>query len=327
MRLQRALKILEEKELQCGIVLKPENIYYLTGFFPSSRAVLILKSDPVLLISKMDSTRAEEINIEYHIVEKFEKELKELRCEEIAVEKNYITLSFFEKYLNNKIVENLELEEMRSIKDKAEIREIMKAIKIAEKALEGLSLEGRTEREVSAVLGQRINLKADLAFKPIVASGRNSSRPHHNSSDKKIRRGETVIVDLGARVNYYNCDLTRTYLTGEKKEYLDVYEAVLEAQKAAIAECYSGNEIRRPDEVARSVLREYDLAESFLHSTGHGVGLEVHEMPVVNGESKGAFKSGMVVTIEPGVYKEFGVRIEDMVLIGEKPKLLTTIKK
>jgi Xaa-Pro dipeptidase len=327
MRIEKALEILEKKKLECGLVLKPENIYYLTGFFPSSKAVLILRAEPLLLISKMDSTRAEEINIEYKIVEKFKPELKRLRYKKVGVEKNYISLQFFEKYLMGKKLKDLSLEKVRSVKDKKEIRRIRRAIRIAEDALSTIEFDGMTEKEIAASLEYAITRKADLAFKPIVASGRNSAKPHHEPTGKRVKEGEIVIVDLGAKVNHYNCDISRTYSTDGNKKFQEVYDAVLEAQEAAIAECYAKNKIKSADDAARAVLKEYGLEKLFLHSTGHGIGLEIHEEPSINRESKGKFKEGMVVTIEPGIYRGFGVRIEDMVLVGRTPKVLTKIKK
>jgi Xaa-Pro dipeptidase len=327
MRLKRALGLLDEKGIECGIVLKPENIFYLTDFFPSTTSVLLLKPDPLLLLSKMDSTRIEGLEVEFKVVERFKEELKALKYKMIGVEKEYISLDFYEKYLKGKKIKDLNIEKMRSVKDDEEVENIKKAIRIAEGVLEEVALEGKTEKEVATALEYKIREKADTAFDAIVASGRNSSIPHHKPTGRRIRRGDAVVIDIGARFNHYNCDISRTFSLEAGREFNEVYEAVLQAQEAGIAECYEGNKIKEADDAVRGVLREYGLEDSSLHSSGHGVGLEVHEEPRIGEDAKGKFKKGMVVTLEPGIYKDFGVRIEDMVLVGRKPKILTGIKK
>jgi Xaa-Pro dipeptidase len=130
-------------------------------------------------------------------------------------------------------------------------------------------------------------------------------------------------VDAGAKFKNYNCDVCRTYCQGKTEQFRKIYEAVLEAQKAGISECYPGNKIKKADEAVRKVLRKHGYEEFFLHSSGHGIGLEVHEEPRIKKNAEGIFKKGMVVTIEPGVYKGLGVRMEDVILVDKKPRVLT----
>lgn len=319
-RLSVALEHVKEMGIECGIVLKPENIFYLTGFFPSSHAALLLRQEPLLLVSKMDTKLAGRCCVEFKVFEKFEEELK-LEYKNIGIEKKYASFEFYEKYLAGKNIRDLNfIEEMRKIKSKEEIEKIKKAVKIAGDALAKAAdaLDGKTEREVAAILEYAIKKRAETAFEAIVASGENSSIPHHRSADKKIKSGEAVIIDVGARVGYYNCDISRTFNSNE-----DTYDAVIEAQKAGIKECYAGNEIKNADSAVRSVLREYGFEEFFLHSSGHGIGIEVHEAPKIAKDAEGKFEAGMVVTLEPGVYRDFGVRIEDMILAGKKPEILS----
>jgi Xaa-Pro aminopeptidase len=213
---------------------------------------------------------------------------------------------------------------MRARKDKNEIKNIKKAIRITEEALGKIEFN-HSEIAVAASIEHHIRKRGQLAFEAIVAGGANSAVPHHTSSDTQISM--PVIVDAGARVDHYNADITRTYLSSENESVQEVYYAVKEAQKAGIKECYHGNDIKRADLAVRNVLREYGYLKDFLHSTGHGIGLSVHEEPRISREATGTFKEGMVVTIEPGVYRDFGVRIEDIVLIGRKPKVLSRLSK
>ena len=131
-------------------------------------------------------------------------------------------------------------------------------------------------------------------------------------------------------MNGYHTDMTRTFFNNQAKGFNEVYRIVLEAQRAGIRECYEGNDLKNPDLAVRGVLKEYGLEKYFLHATGHGVGLNIHEPPSVGKRSKGKFKKGMVVTVEPGVYTEFGVRIEDLVLVGKRnpdnPELLKSFR-
>jgi len=228
-------------------------------------------------------------------------------------------MDFYERYLKGKEISDLRfIEDMRKIKDKEEIKRIRKAVKVAEDAIKEIDLEGKTEREVAASLEYFIKKKAEVAFNAVVASGRNSAIPHHKPSDRRIKPGEPVIIDFGARIDNYNSDLSRTISSDS-----EVYAAVEEAQRAGVKECFEGNEIKNADLAVREVLRKHGLEEYFLHSSGHGIGLEVHEPPKVSKDVKGRFERGMVVTIEPGVYRDSGIRIEDMVLIGKKPKILS----
>ncbi len=324
-RLEKALEALVKRGLRCGIALNPANIYYLTGFYPTTTCALLIKEDPFLLGYKMDAALAENANVEFKAVEKMSRELKNLRHKKIGIEKNYMSLEFYERNLKNKKIKKFNfLEEMRMIKEKKEIGQIKKAIEVAEKAIAEVDLR-TTEREAAASVEYAIRKRALSAFDAIIASGRNSAIPHHSPTDMKIK--SPVIVDAGARVEHYNSDITRTFAHEDSGESAMIYEAVREAQKKAIGECYAGNEIRAADMAARKVLREYGFEKDFLHSTGHGIGLEVHEAPRLSKDAKGVFKEGMVVTVEPGVYRNVGVRIEDVVYVGKRPRVLSRLPK
>ncbi|NOZ77191.1 MAG: aminopeptidase P family protein [Euryarchaeota archaeon] len=323
-RLERAIQHLHENDMGCALVSKPENIYYLTGFFPHASSLLILDSEPVLLITKMDSTRDITSAVDYEVVKDFKDRLKAIKEKKIGVEKGRLTLSFWEKHLRGKELLDLGfLEEMRAVKDRGEIKEITKAVEVTEECLGGVSLRG-TEKDAALTIEVCLRKAADSAFEPIVAGGKNSAVPHHRPTDGEI--AGPVIVDLGARVNHYCADMTRTFLL-DTEEAVERYRIVLEAQEAGIRQARDGNEIRAVDRAVREVLAEYGYLDDFLHSSGHGVGLEVHEAPTLNSEAEGSFKKGMVVSVEPGIYRDFGIRMEDMVLVGKRPKLLTSFKR
>jgi Xaa-Pro aminopeptidase len=327
MRLDKAIGKMDSS-IDYGIVLKPENIFYLTGFFPSAFAVLVLGDAPFLGVSEMDASLAEKINLEVRVVKSFKKELSFKG--KVGIEKRHTTVSFAGKFLDGcEIVDLKFISEMRTVKDRGELDLIIKAVQTTEDVLENLSLHGLTERKAAAEIAFNLNKIAASAFDPIVATKSNSAVPHHRPSDDIVSSSGPVIVDLGARVGYYNCDMTRTFSESPSEKLRAVYQAVVEAQKEGIKHLRPGASAKDCDSAVRSVLGEYGFEEYFIHSTGHGVGLEVHEAPRISKDTEDALKEGMVVCIEPGVYIPGwgGVRIEDVVSVGKKPKALTSFPK
>jgi len=216
--------------------------------------------------------------------------------------------------------------ELRAIKDADDLRAIRKAIRVAEGAFSKLirrgckGLLGRSEKDVAAELEylMRQGGAASGAFETIVATGANSSHPHYRPCEDKIRRGQCVLFDWGARVDGYCSDLTRVVFTGRIPAKLaEIYEVVLRAQTVAIAAIRPGVACKSPDTAARKLLDKPSCGGEYLHSLGHGVGRAVHEAPAMGKNAKGRLKAGMVVTVEPGLYLPGvgGVRIEDMVLV------------
>jgi len=169
-------------------------------------------------------------------------------------------------------------------------------------------------------------LGATNSFDTIVAFGPNASRPHHQPGKNKLKQNDTVLIDFGAKYKGYCCDITRCFTVGRLTAfYKKVYNIVEQAQTAATKMVKAGVEIVRVDAAAREVICKNDLPV-YGHGTGHGLGLEIHELPYIKAESKGRLKAGQVITIEPGVYipGRLGVRIEDDILITETGyKILT----
>ena len=327
MRLEKAAKLMDPS-IDMGVVLKPENIFYLTGFYPTSFAVLVLGSEPYLAVSEMDAALAEDAPLEVRVVKSFKKEL-EFKGK-VGVEKRHTTVSFVEEFLEGcELVDLKTLHEMREVKDRWEVELIKKGICVTENVLEGLSLQGRSEREAAAEITFNLNKAAATAFDPIVATDGNSAVPHHTPGRDIISGSGPVIVDIGAQVGHYNCDMTRTFSESPSEKFREVYQAVVEAQKEGIKYLRPGAVAKDCDTAVRGVLAEYGYEEYFIHSSGHGVGLEVHEAPRTSTDSEDVLKEGMVLCIEPGVYIPGwgGVRIEDVVLVGKKPKVLTGFPK
>jgi Xaa-Pro aminopeptidase len=215
------------------------------------------------------------------------------------------------------------VERLRRAKDEGEIEAIAEAARLADEVYGWVAergLVGRTEREVALAAEQRMReLGAEgPSFPAIVAGGTNGALPHAEPAERRIERGELVIVDMGAIVDGYCSDCTRTFATGAPEaEAREAYELVLEAQRAALGTVRARAGGREVDAAARGPIAAAGHGEEFGHGVGHGVGIEVHEAPRLSERSEEELIEGDVVTIEPGVYVSgrFGVRIEDLVVV------------
>ena len=218
------------------------------------------------------------------------------------------------------------IEELRQIKEPEEIKKIRQAVDITGQALkfiEKFIKPGKKELEVAGELERFIRQKgaSKASFEIIVASGPNSSLPHHLTSGRKIGKGEPVLVDMGVEYEGYKSDLTRVFLPSKIDVLCQkVYGIVLEANKRALEKANTAKLISEIDRCGRGYIAQNGMLEFFGHNLGHGVGLEVHEEPHVSSKENTQVKPGMVFTIEPGIYLpgKFGIRIEDMVLVSKK---------
>jgi Xaa-Pro aminopeptidase len=215
------------------------------------------------------------------------------------------------------------VESLRTIKDSDELTIMREAAQLGCRLFEhilGFLRPGLRELDVAAELEHQARLlnAEGMSFDTIVASGMRSALPHGRATEARLPRRGFLTLDFGVILNGYCSDMTRTvYLGAPKPNERFAYESVLEAQQAAVAAVGPGISCGDVDEAARSVLRNAKLAEAFTHSTGHGVGLEIHEPPRVGAAQKTRLQTGMVITIEPGIYLagQFGIRIEDMVAV------------
>jgi Xaa-Pro aminopeptidase len=215
------------------------------------------------------------------------------------------------------------LGKLRMRKDECELEQMRRAIAVTEAALRSTMRQvgaGMTEREIATLLTVEM-LQAGgegMAFSPIVVAGLNSASPHATPTDRPIQPGETVIVDCGATVGGYAADITRTFAIGElEPELVQVYEVVRAANGAGLAAAGPGVPAEEVDRAARAVIEDAGYGEYFIHRTGHGLGLEVHEPPFIVSGNQRPLEPGMTFTVEPGVYLpgRGGVRIEDDVLV------------
>lgn len=316
---------MHSQEIDSLIIFKPENIAYLSGFKPSSSSILILKDDAVLFTSKMEIDNALNQSKVQVAELKSLNEVKKTLQGTVGIE-NSLSVFTYKKICNDFKTKLTDVvESSRIIKADYEVKCIENAIKIAENSLMNTEIF-ETENKVAAELEFNMKMEGSIkpAFDTIVASGVRSSLPHATVTLNKLEF--PVVIDWGAVYNNYCSDTTRTIIKNEKQA--ELFEIVLEAQKKAIKVIKPGIKASYVDKVARKVIEDYGYGSNFIHSTGHGLGLEVHEKPLLSQSDKSKLQEGMVITVEPGIYikDEFGVRIEDVVLIKKNTVRLNKIK-
>jgi Xaa-Pro aminopeptidase len=342
-RIDRLRQELDAVQAASFLVSNPINVRYLTGF-ESSNAFVLVKPDQAVLLTDgryIEAARAIE-GLEALLVDREFKpgpaqELPAVAETPVAFEADHLTFGRYEALADA----GLELvptagviQGQRAVKEPEELEEIRRAARILNEVyarLAGESVVGKREGEVAWWFEEALHEEgADgLAFDVTVASGPNGAFPHYHTSDRKIETGETVVVDAGAKVDGYCSDCTRTFATGSLPDELRrAYATCRAAQEAALAEVIPGADTRELDEIARSEIESGGF--EVMHGLGHGVGLEVHELPVLRPTARSALKVGNVVTVEPGVYLPGlgGVRIEDLVIVGENgAEVLTPFTK
>jgi Xaa-Pro aminopeptidase len=352
----RRVKILHlVSKLHCDAIVafRPENAYYLTGFWGESVAICTRNSS-VLIVPRLEARRAEKTAKSCEVIASERGKSIVLRVlSEIGRRKTCSDCddySVIEIMLNNlskgSLVINSEpFSVARMIKDKHEINMIAKACEIIDKLYEICVRELRPAQSESALQAilvyEALRLGANLisyrwSTNPIiVASGRNSSYPHAEVTGRSFSKNDIIVVDLTIRYNGYIGDATRTFFVGRPTARLrKVYNIVKNAQQAGIEALSSPQLSGNIDRASRTVIEKAGYGDDFIHSTGHGVGLEVHERPWIRFGDEERIRGNMVVTVEPGIYLEnkFGVRIEDTLVVkniakGEPPESLTSYPK
>ena len=226
------------------------------------------------------------------------------------------------------------IRELRMRKDREEIKLMEKAAKVVDEVFEEIlswDLVGMTERELALKIELAIRERSDgISFEPIVASGENGANPHHEPGNRRLKKGDMVILDYGARWRGYCSDITRTIALGEPEgKLVEIYEVVREAQERAFQTVREGVKAKEIDGVARGTIEKAGYGRFFTHRTGHGLGLDVHEEPYIGPDGEVVLESGMTFTIEPGIYVPGlgGVRIEDDVVVEEKGRRLTRAER
>lgn len=305
---------------------------------PSFALLLITASSADLYLSKLDLPPSIKGISTSFLQKDWEKKISNKKTKRIGVNKSALSMQYAEKL--QKIYPNAELVDISSIlnqlraqKTPEEIKKIIKACSITSQAFNELvakfSLKKfKTEQDVAFFLEKFIRSHdAELAFPTIVASGKNSATPHHITSSAKLQKG-FLQLDFGACYKNYCSDMSRVLYIGKPtKEEKEHYKKLYKAQTEAIKEVTANKLFTELDKVSRKHLGKY--SSYFIHSLGHGVGVEIHEQPSFAPEAKNAIKHNHIFTIEPGIYfpEKYGLRIEDTLLFNGKVKILTTATK
>lgn len=355
-RVDRLRQVMARLSLDAFLISQPESRRYLSGFtghdhppMDSAGYLLITASRSLLFTdgrtveqAAQETTGYEVVCIENRFHHTLAQFLPGIRLPRIAFEGNHLTYRVFEEVRsvldpNSTLAPSYDVvDSLRAAKETRELEAIEEAVILADSAfahLLGMLEPGLTEREVAWEIESYLRKHGSegVAFDPIVAAGPNSSKPHHVPSDRAIQANEPVILDWGAKVRGYCSDITRTVVLGKADEqFKKLYGIVLQAQTRVEKRVRSGMNGIKADSFARKVIEEAGYGEYFVHSTGHGVGLEIHELPRLRRTAENILEDGMVFSVEPGIYIPGwgGIRIEDLVTLqGGKPVVLTRSPK
>ncbi len=345
-RLDKVKVFIKKKDLDLLIVFRPANLFYLCGFRGTDGALIVFPDKAVLVVDSRYEERAEleAANVEILGGRSVPATLKDALFEAAPAKAGFeaggVTYAEYESLYKqlDKAPKKVELvpvhnivEGLRVIKDSEEIADLAAAAELADRTIAYLTGEikpGRTEKELALLACGflRENGAEGESFETIVASGPNSSMPHASSTDRVLERGDLVLIDLGAIVNGYHSDITRTFVIGRPTlEQAAMHAAAVHAGRLVLEAIKPGLPAAEADEICRSYLENYGGPARLLHGLGHGVGLEIHEQPQLGSGSTDELQNGMVFTIEPGLYARGlgGVRVEDMVVLNGEPRLIT----
>lgn len=347
-RLERLRGEMERGKIDCLLISKPENYYYFSGFTGDYGFLLVTESRQIAFVDSRFTEQAK-LEAEGFEIRQFDQMHRDLAS--LLGELHVKFIGFEDAHLSYADYRELErhspdlfflpardcLERLRAIKDQEEVEKIKGAILIAQEALKEVlkgGIVGRTEEEIANDLEFLMRKKGATksSFDLIVASGERSALPHGRASAKKVASGEILLCDWGALKDHYCSDLTRTFFVGQaSSKERDIYKVVEEAQEAAISSLACGKTASEIHQKAQEVILNSPYKDyAFQHGLGHGVGLEIHELPRLSLTCQTPLLPGMVFTIEPGIYIPSwgGVRLEEMVLMGENTiDILTTYPK
>ncbi len=322
------LNDLKNDDFQAYLLTQFTNVEYISGYKPTSFAFCIIKEEPVIYASGMDMELANRDSaIEVRKYESFEcivNELKQEGVKNLAIEPT-LPYGTYVKFRDDfKIDSKTYIDKQRMIKTPLEIEKITKATEIAQKSFLELDIWNNdgSEKEIAFDLVRLMieNGASKESFDTIVTSGPDSSLPHAIPQDKKLEK--PILIDWGAIYDGYCSDNTRTMVYTEPQQ--EIWDIVAEAHDKAIKAIKPGIKCCEVDKVARDIISDYGYEDKFIHSTGHSLGLDIHETPGFSMRDETVVEEGMVITVEPGIYLEgeLGVRLEDTVSISKRANVI-----
>jgi Xaa-Pro dipeptidase len=329
-KLKTIVEHLYQKDFDGMIIKDMNNMGYISNYFPTAFAICLLKEDPIIYTRSMDLELAEatsDIEVKtFKSLKDLKEILKKENHEKIAIEKT-LDIETYQKISGEyELTISDLLEKERMIKTSDEIAKIKKATEIAHKSfielIDDVETKKFSELTMAYKLGQslRDNGAESESFDTIFTSGSSTSLPHSIPGNNKI--DYPILVDWGAKYHRYCSDTTRTIIYNKKEE--EIFDIVLEAYTKTIKAIKPGIKSNELDKIARDIITEHGYGENFIHSTGHSLGLDIHENPIIAFNNETTIEKDMIITIEPGIYlkERFGVRIEDTIHVTNKGEVI-----
>jgi len=327
------------------VTFEPENLFYLTGFWGEAVGILENGGQTTIIAPELEAGRAKDESINCDVITSQRggliSTLASLKKKKICVDcYNYSVMQSLKKSIPRLKRSSEPFYNARIIKDSDEVRILKKASSIIDQMFELCTQtikKGRSESDLQAILMSFAiaNDMHDTGYRStlnplIIAGGPNGALPHAQVTKRKFANGDMIVVDLTLRYKGYVSDATRTFGLGSiSKEARTVYEIVKESQRAGLAVVRPQKTCKSVDEICRKIIEKHHYGPHFIHSTGHGIGLDVHESPNITSKSTTKLKKDMAVTVEPGIYipNKFGVRIEDSVIVRDRPIIMHKFTK
>lgn len=337
---------IQNKKIDVFLVTDPANLFYLTGY-TGSNGMLIVHNNHHRPTFYTDFRYQEQVKQEVSgcQVKIWDQNLftnfpvNDIgKAQQLGFESSlsYSNYSAIKKQLDRMKMIALDniVEDLRKVKDKTELEKIKESVMITDKVFKNtlnMIKPGITEKELANEIDYQFKKYGEIAFPSIVAFGERGALPHAQPTNKKLKTGDVIVFDIGAKVNNYCADMTRTVVFGKARAKVkEIYQIVLSAQRLAEEKIRAGKRADEIDSCARNYIKEKGYGKYFGHGLGHGIGIMVHEAPTVSTQSKDVLLLNETVTVEPGIYlpTEFGVRIEDLVVIkGKGCEILTKSPK
>ena len=347
-RRKKILKFAHSYDCDYLLVFQPENLFYISGYWGKGIGLIEKNGRTIIFTPEMEVQRAKIESVNCDVIQSGERGtlslepvMNMIRDKKVCTDcQSYSMLELLHKSNSNLKAIEEPFHNARMVKDSVEISILKKISTVMDKIFDYCTeyiVAGMKESELQSLLmsyafqNNLCDSGYNYTLNPlIVASGPNSSLPHAQVSNRKFRKGDVITVDLTFRYGGYISDATRTFGLGKISEKSKkIYEIVKESQKIGIKYCTPNTVCSSVDEACRKYIFNSGYGDYFVHSTGHGIGLEAHEFPSINSRSNVRLQKNMAITVEPGIYfpKKFGVRIEDSIIVGEKPIVLHKFTK